>query len=69
MRLEDYLEFQDNPYAIRIRGHRVGLEHIVVRYREGYSPEQIVNDLPTLTLEEVYAAVTYYPHNRPAVDA
>jgi hypothetical protein len=40
MRLEEYLDFQA-PDVIRLRGHRIGLEHIVEAYKEGETPEQI----------------------------
>ncbi len=68
MQLEDYFDFFENPYAIRIKGHRVGLEHIVERYNDGYSAEMIVHELPSLSLEQVYAAITYYLHNKAQVD-
>jgi len=32
------------------------------------TPEQITADLPSLGLEEVYGALTYYLHNRAQVD-
>ena len=38
-------------------------------YHEGYSPEQIVQEYPGLTLEVVHASITYYLHNRVEVDA
>ncbi|MBI3979848.1 MAG: DUF433 domain-containing protein [Chloroflexi bacterium] len=66
--LEDYLEFVE-PDVIRIRGHRIGLEHIVAYYREGYTAEEIAREFPTLSLEQVYAALTYYLAHQAAVDA
>jgi uncharacterized protein (DUF433 family) len=69
MRLEDYFDFFDNPYAIRIKGRRIGLEHIVERYKEGQNPEQIADYFDDLPLESVYAAILYYLHNRADVDA
>ncbi len=68
MRYEDYLEFAQ-PDIIRIKGHRIFLEDILERWLRGYSPEHIVHELPTLTLEEVYASITYYLHNRLEIDA
>jgi len=68
MHLEDYLDFQ-GPDTIRIKGHRIGLEHIVERYHEGYSPEQIAQEFPGLSLEKIYAVIAYYLHNRGEVDA
>ena len=63
MQLEDYLDIQ-GPDVIRIKGHRIGLEHIVERYQEGYSPEQIALDFPGLSPEKIYGAIAYYLHNR-----
>ena len=68
MQLEDYFDFLENPYAIRLKGHRIGLEHIVERYNDGYSAEMIVHELPSLSLEQVYAAITYYLHNKARID-
>ena len=33
------------------------------------TPEEITQRFPTLTLEQVYATILYYLHNREAVDA
>jgi uncharacterized protein (DUF433 family) len=68
MQLEDYFDFFENPNAIRVKGHRIGLEHIVERFNDGYSAEMIVHELPSLSLEQAYAAITYYLHNKPQVD-
>lgn len=68
MRLEDYLDLQE-PDVIRIKGHRIGLEHVVERYYEGYSPEQIALDFPGLSLEQIYGVIAYYLHNQAEVDA
>ena len=68
MQLEDYLDFV-NPDIIRLKGHRIGIEHVVERYRDGYSPEQIAQEFPGLSLEQVYATITYYLHNKVEVDA
>ena len=68
MQLEDYFEFL-SPDDIRIKGHRIGIEDVLYYYLEGYTPEEIVATLPTLTLEEVYATITYYLSRRAEVDA
>jgi uncharacterized protein (DUF433 family) len=67
MQLEDYFDFIE-PNIIRLKGHRIFMEHIIGRWLNGRSPEQIVQELPTLELEEVYGAVTYYLHNTASVD-
>lgn len=68
MQLEDYLDIH-GPDDIRLRGHRLGLEHIVERYRAGQSPEQIALEFPGLSLDQVYGIIAYYVHNQAEVDA
>lgn len=68
MQLEDYFEFL-SPDDIRIKGHRVGIDNVIGYYLNGYTPEEIVANLSTLSLEKVYATITYYLHNRAEVDA
>ncbi len=68
MLLEDYFDFLD-PDDIRLRGHRLGIDDILILYLEGQDPEQIQWTFPTLSLEEIHATITYYWHNRTEVDA
>ena len=68
MKLEEYFEFV-GPDDIRIKGHRIGIDDVLYYYLEGYAPEEIAAQLPTLSLEEIYATITYYLHNRAKVDA
>jgi uncharacterized protein (DUF433 family) len=68
MQLEDYFEFLD-PDDIRIKGHRIGIDDVIKYYLSGYSPEQILEELPSLNLEKIYASLTYYLHNRREMDA
>ena len=63
MELESYFDFIDEE-AIRITGTRVGIETLLRDYQEGSSPEEIVLHYPTLSLEQVYATITYYLANR-----
>ncbi len=67
IRTEDLLDFTD-PDAIRIKGHRIGLEHILALYRDGYSAEEIAQEFPGLELEKVYAAIAYYLANQAEVE-
>jgi uncharacterized protein (DUF433 family) len=76
MQLEDYFEFEkfDTPHGpverIRIKGHRISIEHVIEFYNHGVSAEEIQKfHYPSLTAEEVYATLTYYLHNKEAVDA
>jgi uncharacterized protein (DUF433 family) len=66
--VDAYLELV-GPDIIRVKGHRIGLEHIVERYQEGFSPEQIMLDFPGLELPQIYGILTYYLHNQDEVDA
>lgn len=68
MQLEDYFEFLDSD-DIRIKGHRIGIDNVIDYYLQGYSPEQILQELPSLNLEKIYATLTYYLHNRAEMDA
>jgi uncharacterized protein (DUF433 family) len=68
MELESYFEFS-GPDDIRIRGTRVGVEYVLSAYREGASPEEIVLRYPTLSLEQIHAAITYYLRNRAEMGA
>ncbi|HLJ81855.1 MAG TPA: DUF433 domain-containing protein [Ktedonobacterales bacterium] len=67
MKLDDYFEFL-GPYEIRIRGHRVGLDLILNRYLAGKTPEEIAQEFHSIRLEDVYAAITYYLHNKDILD-
>jgi uncharacterized protein (DUF433 family) len=67
MQLEDYFEFEGD--AIRIKGHRIWIEHILEYYLSGYKPEDIAREFPGLSLEKIYAAITYYLAHRSEVDA
>src|SRR3954453_13712976 len=67
MVLEDYFDFSD-PDEIRLKGHRVWIQHILYPYLEqGKTAEQIAADLPTLSLDKVYATILYYLVNKEAV--
>ena len=60
--LESYFESLDSG-EIRIKGTRVGIEIVLRDYLQGASPEEIVLRYPTLSLEQVHAAILYYLRN------
>lgn len=68
MLLEEYFDFIA-PDDIRIKGHRIGIDNVLHYYLEGYSPEEIAANLPSLSLEEIHATIIYYLRNRAQVDA
>jgi uncharacterized protein (DUF433 family) len=55
--------------VVHISGTRVPLETVVRAFRQGATPEAIVQDYPTVTLAQVYAVLAYYLAQRDAVDA
>jgi len=67
MELENYFDFL-NADDIRIKGTRVGIETVLDDYLNGASPEEIAARYRTLTLEQVYATITYYLRNQEEVD-
>jgi uncharacterized protein (DUF433 family) len=75
MQLEDYFEFEKLATKhgiaerIRLKGTRVDVEVVVRDFNEGKTPGEIQASYPTMTLEQVFAAITYYLHNKPEVDA
>lgn len=54
--------------AYRITGSRVSLDSVVYDFLSGLSPESIADNYDTLTLEQVYGAITYYLADRTEVD-
>jgi len=50
------------------RGSRVSLDSLVYLYREGMSPESMVDSYATLTLEQVHGALAFYLANREEID-
>lgn len=69
MQLEEYFNFLARD-DIRVKGTRVGIETILYEYiHRSQAPEAIARRYPSVTLEQVYATITYYLHNKDAVDA
>jgi uncharacterized protein (DUF433 family) len=67
MPLEEYFDFQ-GPKDIRVKGTRVGIETVLYDYvYRSCTPEDIAARYPSLTLEQVYATITYYLHNQETV--
>ena len=55
--------------TIRLAGHRIGLYHVIDRYQEGYSPEMLHEEFPTLPLALIHKVLAFYLENQAAVDA
>jgi uncharacterized protein (DUF433 family) len=67
IKLEDYFEFYSAD-EIRLKGHRIGIEDVLNYYLEGYTPEEIKVNLPTLDLEKIHATITFYLRERSQID-
>jgi uncharacterized protein (DUF433 family) len=63
---KEYVEQQDGAY--RIAGTRVSLDSVVYAFRRGASPESIQRSFPSLTLEQIYGAITFYLAHQEEID-
>jgi len=67
MQLEDYFDFLA-PNDIRIKGSRIGIETVLYDYiHRSMTPEEIDQRYWSITLEQVYATILYYLHNKEEV--
>ncbi len=68
MKPNDYVEKQGEGW--RVCGSRVSLGSVIAAFRDGLSPEAIAREcFPTLSLEQVYGAITFYLAHRAELDA
>jgi uncharacterized protein (DUF433 family) len=69
MQLEDYFNFLA-PDDIRLKGTRIGIETILYDFLyKARTPEEIASTYLSLTLEQVYATILYYLHDKEKVGA
>lgn len=69
MKLESYFDFLASD-DIRLKGSRVGIESVLYEYiYQNKTAEQIAERFPSLTLEQIYATILYYLHNREKTEA
>ena len=62
----EYIETRDHGYWIS--GTRVSLDSIVYAFLNGQTAETIAQSFPSLSLEQVYGAITYYLAHRAEID-
>jgi uncharacterized protein (DUF433 family) len=62
----DFVERRGDSFYLV--GSRVPLAAIAREFRDGQSPEAIRSAFPTLTLEQVYGAITFYLGHQSEVD-
>ncbi|HEV3279229.1 MAG TPA: DUF433 domain-containing protein [Terriglobia bacterium] len=63
----EYIEKRSEGYYLT--GSRVSLESVICPFLDGASPETLVDEFPTLSLEQVHGAVTFYLAHRAEMDA
>ena len=61
--------FKTEAGGWRVTGSRVSLDSVVHAHREGLSPVAIVEEFPTLSLEQVYGAIAFYLGHQDEIDA
>jgi uncharacterized protein (DUF433 family) len=64
---QEYVEKRNGGYYVM--GSRVSLESVIYPFLDGASPETIVEEFPTLSLEQVYGTITFYLAHRAKIEA
>ena len=64
---KSYVRSDENG-AFRVGKTKVSLDSVVYAFQQGHSPETIQQQYPSISLEEIYGAITYYLANREEVD-
>ena len=59
---KDYVEHREG--SLYLIGSRVPLARVAYEFQNGAAPEAIRLGYPTLSLEQVYGAITFYLANR-----
>jgi uncharacterized protein (DUF433 family) len=68
MDLPDFL-VQDPDGFLRLGGHRIGVAHVVHFYNDGYSPEMLAEQFPSLSLALIHKTIAFYLENQANLDA
>lgn len=67
MQLPDFLD-QDKFGWVFLRGHRIGLNHVVDAYNELGSVDAVLKEFDTLSREQVEKTLAFWQDNRKEVD-
>ncbi len=67
MELRDYFDF-NSEIDIRIKGHRIAIQHVLDKYLQGKGPDELLRRFPTLSMEKIYATILYYLANKEEVE-
>jgi uncharacterized protein (DUF433 family) len=58
----------DDTGTIRVGKTRITLDVFLADHRRGMTPQQIIEQLPTLTLPDVYGSLAYYYRHQSELD-
>jgi uncharacterized protein (DUF433 family) len=67
MTLPEFLTQEPDGF-IHVTGHRIGLLHVIELYQEGYAPEMLREEFPTLSLALLHKLIAFYLENQAKVD-
>jgi uncharacterized protein (DUF433 family) len=65
-RLPDCLHWSPDG-EIRVVGHRIGLYSVIDRHQSGHSIEEILEEFPTLSLDQIRSIIGFYQANQQEV--
>lgn len=60
--------WQDEHGRLRVGNTRVLLDLVIFSFQQGNPPETIIDQYPTLSLDDVYLAIGYYLRHRDSID-
>ena len=63
---QEYVKQIDGAYIVA--GTGVSLDSVVYAFHRGAAPESIQRSFPSLTLEQIYGAITFYLSHQEEVD-
>lgn len=58
----------DQAGVLRVTGTRVSLDSLIFAFNEGATPEEIVQQYPSLDLKDVYAVISHYLQHQVEVE-
>jgi uncharacterized protein (DUF433 family) len=59
----------DQYGVVRVGGTRIPLDTVIVAYKQGETPEEIVEGFDVLNVADVYAVIGYYLRHQDEVEA
>jgi len=63
---DERVELRNGGYYVT--GSRISLDSVVYLYRDGASPEAIQDDFPSLTIDQIKGAISFYLAHKQEVD-